>query len=357
VRVLFLGDIFGRPGREVIRDYLSGLVAREGIDLVLANGENASGGKGILPRDAKLLFGYGVDALSGGNHSFHHRESGPFYDEDVRTIRPANYPDPCPGRGWTVIEGPSGRKVGFGNLMGRVFIPFSLDCPFKAADRMLAEMQAAGCWTTVIDIHAEATAEKKAIAVYLDGRAGAVVGTHTHIQTSDCQILPKGTAYMTDVGMTGPHDSVIGMDFKAVLKSFMLGRRHSFTAATRMASMEGAVIDFGGDGKALYVRPVNCPNIYAGRMEELWEEELRKEELRKEELRREEFRQEELRNTEGGAAGGRESGGGEAEAVEAEGRDAGDGRDGGSGMSIGPGEGGDSLGDSPEGGGNRELED
>ncbi|MDR2612930.1 MAG: YmdB family metallophosphoesterase [Deltaproteobacteria bacterium] len=262
MRVLFLGDVFALPGREIVRTHLPGLVEREGIDLVLANGENASGGKGLLPRDARALYSCGIAALSGGNHSFQHKESSPFYDEDRRAIRPANYPDPCPGRGWTLVECPGGERLGFGNIMGRTFIPFSLDCPFKAADRMLDEMSRACCWSSVIDFHAEATAEKKAMAFYLDGRVGALLGTHTHVQTSDAQILPGGTAYLTDAGMTGPHGSVIGMDPKAVLKSFILGRRHAYAASKAMASMQGAIMEFGGDGRAVSIRIVNEPDIF-----------------------------------------------------------------------------------------------
>ncbi|MDR1080267.1 MAG: YmdB family metallophosphoesterase [Deltaproteobacteria bacterium] len=265
MRILILGDIFGQPGRKVIRERLAGLVEREGVELVLANGENASGGKGIMPRDAKFILDSGVAAISGGNHSFQHKDSSSLYDEDTRVVRPANYPDPCPGRGWTMVEGPGGERVGFGNLMGRVFIPFSLDCPFRAGEKMLSEMEAAGCRITIIDFHAEATAEKKALAVHLDGRAGAVVGTHTHVQTADCQILPKGTAFMTDLGMTGPHESVIGMDSRSVLKSFILGRRFPFSPASRMPCMQGCIMDFDGDGRPFGIRPVSCPQIFTGR--------------------------------------------------------------------------------------------
>lgn len=263
VRLLVLGDIFGRPGREVIRQHLPGLVDREAIDLVIANGENASGGKGLMPKDAKSIMACGIAALSGGNHSFKHKESLPFYEEDSRVVRPANYPDPCPGRGWTAVAGPGGEKIGLGNIMGRTFMPFSLDCPFRAAERILKEMREAGCWTAVIDFHAEATAEKKAMGVFLDGQAGAVLGTHTHIQTSDCQILPKGTAYMTDLGMTGPHEGVIGMESKAVLNSFILGRRQNFTPSAGMVSMQGAIIDFRDDGRAEHISAVTCPDIFS----------------------------------------------------------------------------------------------
>jgi metallophosphoesterase (TIGR00282 family) len=263
LRLLFLGDIFSRPGRDLVRDVLPGLVAREGVDLVLANAENASGGKGLQPEHGRQLLGRGIAALSGGNHSFKHRQSAKYYDEEPRVLRPVNYPEPCPGRGWTVVEAPGGERVGFGNIMGRVFIPFSLDCPFRAADRMADGMARAGCDISIIDFHAEATAEKKAMGIYLDGRVSAVLGTHTHVQTSDCTVLPKGTAYITDAGMTGPQGAVIGMEAEEVLSSLILGRLFRFKVASGMASIQGVIMDFGEDGKALSIRTVNEPDVFS----------------------------------------------------------------------------------------------
>ncbi len=249
-KILFLGDIFGRPGRLVVRDCLPSLIGREGIDLALANGENASGGLGLNPEEARELLGCGLSVLTGGNHTFRYKPLEKMLDQDDRLVRPANYPEPCPGRGWTLTETPGGVKVGVGNLMGRVFLNSNLDCPFQAADLMLEEMKKAGVRITIIDFHAEATSEKKALAWYLDGRAGAVVGTHTHVPTADAQILPGGLAFMTDVGMCGPHQSIIGMTKESVLPTFLAGRPHRFEPASRGARLNGVILDFDDGGRA-----------------------------------------------------------------------------------------------------------
>ncbi len=255
-RILFLGDIFGRPGRLMIRDFLPGLVGRENIDLVVANGENASGGLGLDPEEAKELLGYGLAVLTGGNHTFRYRALEKMLDTDPRLVRPANYPDPCPGRGWTLAETPDGVKVGVGNLMGRVFLNLALDCPFRAADRMLAEMKEAGARITLIDFHAEATSEKRAMGWHLDGRAGAMLGTHTHVPTADAEILPGGLAFQTDVGMCGPHHSIIGMSRESVLPTFLTGRPQRFEPASRGARLNGAFLDFDEEGRAMAIWPL-----------------------------------------------------------------------------------------------------
>lgn len=258
-KILFLGDVFGRPGRQVIRDTLPGLVGRESIDLSLANGENASGGLGLNPEEATELFGYGLAALTGGNHTFRYRALEKMMEADSRLLRPANLPEPCPGRGWTLVETPGGLRVGVGNVMGRVFLNNALDCPFKAADRILEEMKAAGADITIIDVHAEATSEKKALAWHLDGRLGALLGTHTHVATADAQILPGGLAYMTDVGMCGPHQSVIGMSRESVLPTFLTGRPHRFDPAAKGARLNGVIMDFDAKGRATAIKPVDLP--------------------------------------------------------------------------------------------------
>lgn len=255
-RILFLGDIFGRPGRQMVRDFLPGLVGRESIDLVVANGENASGGLGLEPEEVKELFGYGLAVLTGGNHTFRYRALEKMLDADPRLVRPANYPEPCPGRGWTMAETPDGVKVGVGNLMGRVFLNMALDCPFRAADRMLAEMKEAGARITLIDFHAEATSEKRAMGWHLDGRAGAMLGTHTHVPTADAEILPGGLAFQTDVGMCGPHHSIIGMSRESVLPTFLTGRPQRFEPASRGARLNGVLLDFDAEGRATAIRPV-----------------------------------------------------------------------------------------------------
>jgi metallophosphoesterase (TIGR00282 family) len=258
VRILFLGDIFARTGRELVGSLLRPFMSEEGVDLALANGENAAGGLGLTADTAKELLGHGLSALSGGNHTFRNKEMETFLESEAdRLIRPANYPPPCPGRGWTMLEeGENGQKVAFGNLMGRIYMGPGLDCPFRAADAMLEEMGEAGALITIIDFHAEATSEKKAMAFYLDGRLGALLGTHTHVQTSDADILPKGTAYMTDAGMTGPHLSAIGMGHEEVLRSILSGRLSRFKPAKEGGAMEGALMDFDERGKALSIKAV-----------------------------------------------------------------------------------------------------
>lgn len=258
-KILFLGDIFGRPGRQVVREALPGLVGRLSIDLAVANGENASGGLGLAPEEAGELFDCGLAVLTGGNHTFRHRALENMMEADSRLIRPANLPEPCPGRGWTLAETPGGVRVGVGNVMGRVFLNGSLDCPFRAADRLVGEMEAARADITIIDVHAEATSEKKALAWHLDGRLGALLGTHTHVPTADAQILPGGLAYMTDVGMCGPHQSVIGMSRESVLPTFLTGRPHRFEPAAKGARLNGVIVEFDAKGRAAAIEPVDLP--------------------------------------------------------------------------------------------------
>lgn len=255
-RVLFLGDIFGKAGRQVARDFLPKIVGGDEVDATVANGENASGGVGLAPAEARELFAMGIDVITGGNHTFRHKETAEMLDQDPQLVRPANYPEPCPGRGWTMFETPGGTRLGVANLMGRVFITAALDCPFKAADRVLAEMAAAGADVTLIDFHAEATSEKRALAAYVDGRAGAVVGTHTHVQTADAQVLPGGTAFITDAGMCGPHDSIIGMRSETVLPGLLTGRQKRFEPATKGARLNGVIIDFEGP-RAVAIKALN----------------------------------------------------------------------------------------------------
>ena len=256
-RILFIGDVFSGPGRRLVKRLLPSLVGRLGIDLCLANGENAAGGVGLTPDTAAELLGDGIDALSGGNHTFKWREFEPSLDADRRLIRPANFPDPCPGRGWTLLETPAGVKVGFGNLMGRVYMQNGLDCPFRACDRMVGEMGAAGADITLVDFHAEATSEKAALAWHMDGRLGAMVGTHTHVQTNDARILPKGLAFMTDVGMTGPQESIIGMRPEECVEFFITSRRLRFHPAKRRPVLHGAVLEFGDSFKASAITPLS----------------------------------------------------------------------------------------------------
>jgi metallophosphoesterase (TIGR00282 family) len=256
-RILFLGDIFSDAGRRLVSKRLPALIGEFGLDLCLANAENASGGVGLTAESARELLDDGLDALSGGNHTFKWRDLAPVLEGDPRVIRPGNFPDPCPGRGWTLLETPAGVKVGFGNLMGRVYMQGGLECPFRACDRMVEAMGAAGADITLIDIHAEATSEKAALAWKMDGRLGALLGTHTHVQTNDARIWPGGLAFMTDVGMTGPHQSIIGMRPEECLEFFLTGRHQRFHPAKHRPLLQGAVLEFGDDFKAVSITPLS----------------------------------------------------------------------------------------------------
>ncbi|MDR1609202.1 MAG: YmdB family metallophosphoesterase [Deltaproteobacteria bacterium] len=257
-KILFLGDIFSKTGRELVRDLLPPLKEELGFDLALANAENAANGRGLTAPTAQELLSYGLAALSGGNHIFRQKDILPVLARDNRIIRPANFPSPCPGRGWTTLEF-NDTLIGFGNLMGRIYMTPPLDCPFQAADKMIAEMTELGVKIPIIDFHAETTSEKKTMGFYLDGRAGAVLGTHTHVQTSDAQIFPKGLAYITDVGFTGPHDSVIGMAYQDVLEHFLTARPQAYKPAQTGARLEGVLLDFNERGEALSIKPISRP--------------------------------------------------------------------------------------------------
>ena len=237
MRILMIGDIIGKPGRSAVRTVLPGLKAEQGIDLVIANGENTAGGFGITQDTAYELLESGVDILTSGNHIWDQKEIIPHLDEGLPLIRPANYPD-APGRGYW-IDG----EVMVLNLMGRVFMP-TLDCPFRTANRILEEVQGEdGPRVIIVDFHAEATSEKQAMGWFLDGRVSAVLGTHTHVGTVDTRVLPKGTAYLTDVGMTGPTDSVIGSDTEAVLERFLTGLPQRLPVGSGPVVMNSALVD------------------------------------------------------------------------------------------------------------------
>ena len=239
-RLLFIGDIVGRPGRELVRRGLPALVAHHGIDLVIANVENAAAGFGITPDVADDLFAHGVHVMTGGNHSWDKKEILPYIPEHPRLLRPANLPAGAPGRGSVVVRTTGGTPVAVVNIMGRVFMT-AIDDPFRV---VLAEVASAAPEARVIfvDFHAEATSEKVAMGWYLDGRVTAVVGTHTHVQTADQRVLPQGTAFITDVGMTGPHDSVIGVERSAVIQRFLTGLPQRFETATENPRLNGVVV-------------------------------------------------------------------------------------------------------------------
>lgn len=215
MKVLFIGDIVGNPGRKATKEMISGLRRELSFDYCVANGENAAGGTGITCVVAQELYKCGIDALTMGNHTWSKREITNFIDSDSKIVRPANYPQELPGKGSIIIGG----KLGIVNLLGRVYMD-NVDCPFKALERELEYLKSK-VKVILVDIHAEATSEKCALAWYADGRVSCVLGTHTHVQTADERILPCGTAFITDVGMTGPHEGIIGVEREIVLEKFL----------------------------------------------------------------------------------------------------------------------------------------
>jgi metallophosphoesterase (TIGR00282 family) len=246
MRILFIGDIVGSPGREIVRERLADVVERKQIDLVIANGENSASGFGITPKIAEELLRYGIEVISGGNHSWDRREIMEFMPYEPRLLRPANFPEGSPGRGIYMGTAKNGVKYAVINLQGRVFLP-AIDDPFRKADELLAGLFA-DVALVLVDMHAETTSEKIAMGWYLDGRATAVVGTHTHVATADERVLPEGTAYITDVGMTGPHAGVIGMDRAGIIKKFLDGLPTRFEVAHGEVRMNAVVIDTDDDG-------------------------------------------------------------------------------------------------------------
>ena len=242
MRILFVGDIVGKPGRMAVRHFVPALRERHGLDLCIGNSENSAGGAGITPDSADELLET-LDLLTSGNHTFAKREISAYLERpESRQLRPANYPPGTPGRGWTVLETRGGAKLGVVNLEGRVFMK-PLDCPFRAADAALAEFRDAGVRCVLVDMHCEATSEKNAMGHYLDGRASAVVGSHTHIQTADERVLRGGTAFITDVGMCGPWDSVIGLRKETAIERFLTQRHAAFDLAHGDVRLQGAMVE------------------------------------------------------------------------------------------------------------------
>jgi metallophosphoesterase (TIGR00282 family) len=240
LRILFIGDIVGRPGRDLIRHGVSSLIDHLGSDLVIANVENAAAGYGVTREIGEALLGYGIDVMTTGNHVWDRRETIDYIGTEPRLLRPANYPAGTPGNGSYLARTAQGRPVGVINVMGRVFMA-NLDDPFTTVMREIDGLRSR-TKIIVVDVHAEATSEKLALGWYLDGQVTAVVGTHTHVQTADEQILPAGTAYLTDVGMTGPHDSIIGMDKAAVIEKFRTAMPVRFETATGNPRLNGVFI-------------------------------------------------------------------------------------------------------------------
>jgi len=239
--VLFIGDIVGRPGRRAVRTEVPILKRTHGVDLVIANVENAAGGFGVTASVVEELRASGIDLMTTGNHVWDKRESYDLIDETPFLLRPLNYPPGVPGRGSLVYQG-DGWRLGLVNLSGRVFLP-GFDDPFRAISALL-QTDFGNADLILVDFHAEATAEKVALGWYLDGKVAAVVGTHTHIQTADARILPEGTAYITDVGMTGPLNSVLGMDRAIIINKFLTQMPARFEVASGPYTFQGVVITF-----------------------------------------------------------------------------------------------------------------
>lgn len=241
MKILFIGDIVGEPGRKIIARQLPKLVAQHAIDVVLGNGENAAGGFGITPDIAQELFDYGIDVITTGNHVWDKKEILEYIKNERKLLRPANYPDSVPGKGSVVIETTKCGSLGVLQLMGRVNMPL-LDCPFQVAERAIETLHRS-VRTIVVDMHAEATSEKMAMGWHLDGRVSAVLGSHTHVQTVDARILPQGTAYLTDMGMTGPINGVIGMKKELSLERFLTQMPRRLEVAKGPCVLSGAVVE------------------------------------------------------------------------------------------------------------------
>lgn len=245
MNILAIGDVVGSAGCDFLRRHLPALKKMNGIDLVIANGENSADGNGITPASAEHLFTSGVDVITTGNHVFRRKEIYNLLDENPRILRPANYPAGAPGRGYTVID--TGRvNVCVVNLIGTVYLD-SFDSPFLTADAILRE--AGSGLLTVVDFHAEATSEKRALGFYLDGRVSAVFGTHTHVQTADEQVLEGGTGYISDLGMTGPYRSVLGVDPQLVVRRFLTKMPVRFANADSPSFLSGVILDIDNKTK------------------------------------------------------------------------------------------------------------
>lgn len=263
MRILFFGDIVGKPGRQALKELLPAMRREHAPDVVIANGENASGGIGLTAETLRELLGMGIDILTTGNHVWKHRDLYGPLDKEPRLLRPANYPAGAPGRGLGVYDLPGGHRLAVLNLCGTTYMD-PLDCPFRTAETLVAQLEAEEGQPVVrlVDFHAEATSEKKALGWFLDGRVSAVIGTHTHVQTADAMLLPGGTAYLTDAGMCGVEASVLGMDHKVIVDRFLTKLPQRFRPATGRGSLNGVLLDVeDATGKARSIRAlrVACP--------------------------------------------------------------------------------------------------
>lgn len=268
MRILLIGDIVGRPGMHACSQLIPKLRREQAIDLVVANAENATAGSGLTPAMFRKLLHYGVDVVTMGDHIYRKRELYETLNESDRIVRPANYPLESVGHDHVLVQARNGQQVAVISVIGRIFMNVRADCPFHAVDRVLANLPASAK-LIVVDVHAEATSEKVALGWHLDGRATAVVGTHTHVQTADERILPRGTAYITDLGMTGPHDSVLGRDKHAVLQSLITGMPYAYTVARDDAKLNGLIVECDSlTGRAVSVSRVSLVEMSAAPADE-----------------------------------------------------------------------------------------
>lgn len=254
LKILFIGDIVGKPGRKIIKSCLNEIIKEEETDLVIANGENSAGGFGITYDVSQELLSSGVDVITLGNHTWDNREISRVLEDEPKVVRPENYPENTPGQGYYITETAKGVLVGVVNLLGLVFLE-PLRCPFRVADECLNKLKKKTN-VVIVDFHAETTSEKAALGWYLDGRATAVLGTHTHIPTADERILPKGTGYITDVGMTGPLDSVLGINSEIVITKFLTKRPIRFEVASGPIKLDGVVLEVNEYGLTTSIKRI-----------------------------------------------------------------------------------------------------
>lgn len=262
MKVLFLGDIVGKPGRRVVGRFLPKLISELKLDLVVANAENAAGGFGLTLEVTEELLHCGVDLLTMGNHTWKNREITRVLDRYPQVIRPANYPPETPGKGYGIVCARNGYQVGVINLLGQVYLD-PLECPFRAARDLVTVLKKETPYL-LVDFHAEATSEKKAFGYFLDGQVSGVIGTHTHVQTADERILPGGTGYITDVGMCGPVRSVLGIKPEIAIKKFLTKLPIRFEVSSGPAEINGLYMEWDNEGKTISIRRITCAEESSG---------------------------------------------------------------------------------------------
>lgn len=250
MKILVIADIVGRPGRRAVKGLLPGIQKENNIDFVIANAENAAGGRGLTRQVMNELLSSGIDVLTMGNHVWDNKEIYSFVDDEFRLVRPINFPPYCPGQGYHVYSGGINKRIAVINAMGRVFLP-PLDCPFRGVEQVMEEIKEQSD-IIIVDFHAEATSEKLAFGYYFDGKVTAVLGTHTHIQTADERILPEGTAYITDLGMTGPRESILGMDKDMVINKIIYQRPVRLEVAGGAAILQGVILQIDDNTNRVY---------------------------------------------------------------------------------------------------------